>query len=210
MAYVPLNIDLTNKQIKVIGGGKIAERRVKALLDSDATIHVISPDLTGNLYQLYLDEKIIWYKKSFESKDLDNAELIISATNQEEVNDVIKKSAPIHSLINMVGDAQGGNVIFPGTLKRGKLQISVTSTGASPKLVSNILNDLDKQYPIDYEEYVDFLYECRIIIKSLDLEKAKKNQLLESILSDQYFDEDEQEKLTNWLKRQPKKRAREE
>ncbi|HAL09644.1 MAG TPA: NAD(P)-binding protein [Staphylococcus sp.] len=210
MAYVPLNIDLTNKQIKVIGGGKIAERRVKALLDSDATIHVISPDLTGNLYQLYLDEKIIWYKKSFESKDLDNAELIISATNQEEVNDVIKKSAPIHSLINMVGDAQGGNVIFPGTLKRGKLQISVTSTGASPKLVSNILNDLDKQYPIDYAEYVDFLYECRIIIKSLDLEKAKKNQLLESILSDQYFDEDEQEKLTNWLKRQPKKRAREE
>jgi len=210
LAYVPLNIDLTNKQIKVIGGGKIAERRVKALLDSDATIHVISPDLTGNLYQLYLDEKIIWYKKSFESKDLDNAELIISATNQEEVNDVIKKSAPIHSLINMVGDAQGGNVIFPGTLKRGKLQISVTSTGASPKLVSNILNDLDKQYPIDYAEYVDFLYECRIIIKSLDLEKAKKNQLLESILSDQYFDEDEQEKLTNWLKRQPKKRAREE
>ncbi|GGI01591.1 MULTISPECIES: NAD(P)-binding protein [Mammaliicoccus] len=210
MAYVPLNIDLTNKQIKVIGGGKIAERRVKALLDSDATIHVISPDLTANLYQLYLDEKIIWYKKSFESKDLDNAELIISATNQEEVNDVIKKSAPIHSLINMVGDAQGGNVIFPGTLKRGKLQISVTSTGASPKLVSNILNDLDKQYPIDYAEYVDFLYECRIIIKSLDLEKAKKNQLLESILSDQYFDEDEQEKLTNWLKRQPKKRAREE
>lgn len=210
MTYVPLNIDLTNKQIKVIGGGKIAERRVKALLDSDATIHVISPDLTGNLYQLYLDEKIIWYKKSFESKDLDNAELIISATNQEEVNDVIKKSAPIHSLINMVGDAQGGNVIFPGTLKRGKLQISVTSTGASPKLVSNILNDLDKQYPIDYAEYVDFLYECRIIIKSLDLEKAKKNQLLESILSDQYFDEDEQEKLTNWLKRQPKKRAREE
>ncbi|RIN17693.1 NAD(P)-binding protein [Mammaliicoccus vitulinus] len=210
MAYVPLNIDLTNKQIKVIGGGKIAERRVKALLNSDATIHIISPDLTDNLYQLYLDEKIIWYKKSFESKDLDNAELIISATNQEEVNDVIKKSAPIHSLINMVGDAQGGNVIFPGTLKRGKLQISVTSTGASPKLVSNILNDLDKQYPIDYAEYVDFLYECRIIIKSLDLEKAKKNQLLESILSDQYFDEDEQEKLTNWLKRQPKKRAREE
>ncbi|MGK9045387.1 NAD(P)-binding protein [Mammaliicoccus vitulinus] len=210
MAYVPLNIDLTNKQIKVIGGGKIAERRVKGLLDSDATIHVISPELTDNLYQLYLDEKIIWYKKSFESKDLDNAELIISATNQEEVNDVIKKSAPNHSLINMVGDAQGGNVIFPGTLKRGKLQISVTSTGASPKLVSNILNDLDKQYPIDYAEYVDFLYECRIIIKSLDLEKAKKNQLLESILSDQYFDEDEQEKLTNWLKRQPKKRAREE
>lgn len=210
MAYVPLNIDLTNKQIKVIGGGKIAERRVKALLNSDATIHIISPDLTDNLYQLYLDEKIIWYKKSFESKDLDNAELIISATNQEEVNDVIKKSAPIHSLINMVGDAQGGNVIFPGTLKRGKLQISVTSTGASPKLVSNILNDLDKQYPIDYAEYVDFLYECRIIIKSLDLEKAKKNQLLESILSDQYFDKDEQEKLTNWLKRQPKKRAREE
>ncbi|MEB7724161.1 MULTISPECIES: NAD(P)-binding protein [Mammaliicoccus] len=210
MAYVPLNIDFTDKQVKVIGGGKIAERRVKAILESDAVIHVISPELTEDLFQLYLDEKIIWKKKIFESSDLEDADFIISATNQQEVNDVIKKSAPKHSLINMVSDAQVGNVIFPGTLKRGKLQISVTSTGASPKLVSNILDDLEKQYPVDYEEYVEFLFESRIIIKSLNLEKTEKNQLLESILSDQYFDKDEQNKLINWLRRQPKKRTREE
>lgn len=210
MAYVPLNIDFTDKQVKVIGGGKIAERRVKAILESDAVIHVISPELTEDLFQLYLDEKIIWKKKMFESSDLEDADFIISATNQQEVNDVIKKSAPKHSLINMVSDAQVGNVIFPGTLKRGKLQISVTSTGASPKLVSNILDDLEKQYPVDYEEYVEFLFESRIIIKSLNLEKTEKNQLLESILSDQYFDKDEQNKLINWLRRQPKKRTREE
>ena len=210
MAYVPLNIDFTDKQVKVIGGGKIAERRVKAILESDAVIHVISPELTEDLFQLYLDKKIIWKKKIFESSDLEDADFIISATNQQEVNDVIKKSAPKHSLINMVSDAQVGNVIFPGTLKRGKLQISVTSTGASPKLVSNILDDLEKQYPVDYEEYVEFLFESRIIIKSLNLEKTEKNQLLESILSDQYFDKDEQNKLINWLRRQPKKRTREE
>lgn len=210
MAYVPLNIDFTDKQVKVIGGGKIAERRVKAILESDAVIHVISPELTEDLFQLYLDEKIIWKKKIFESSDLEDADFIISATNQQEVNDVIKKSAPKHSLINMVSDAQVGNVIFPGTLKRGKLQISVTSTGASPKLVSNILDDLEKQYPVDYEEYVEFLFESRIIIKSLNLENTEKNQLLESILSDQYFDKDEQNKLINWLRRQPKKRTREE
>ncbi|RIL53197.1 MULTISPECIES: NAD(P)-binding protein [unclassified Mammaliicoccus] len=210
MAYVPLNIDFTDKQVKVIGGGKIAKRRVKAILESDAVIHVISPELTEDLFQLYLDEKIIWKKKIFESSDLEDADFIISATNQQEVNDVIKKSAPKHSLINMVSDAQVGNVIFPGTLKRGKLQISVTSTGASPKLVSNILDDLEKQYPVDYEEYVEFLFESRIIIKSLNLENTEKNQLLESILSDQYFDKDEQNKLTKWLRRQPKKRTREE
>lgn len=210
MAYVPLNIDFTDKQVKVIGGGKIAERRVRTILESDAVIHVISPELTEDLFQLYLDEKIIWKKKIFESSDLEDADFIISATNQQEVNDVIKKSAPKHSLINMVSDAQVGNVIFPGTLKRGKLQISVTSTGASPKLVSNILDDLEKQYPVDYEEYVEFLFESRIIIKSLNLEKAEKNQLLESILSNQYFDKDEQNNLTNWLRRQPKKRTREE
>lgn len=210
MAYVPLNIDFTDKQVKVIGGGKIAERRVRTILESDAVIHVISPELTEDLFQLYLDEKILWKKKIFESSDLEDADFIISATNQQEVNDVIKKSAPKHSLINMVSDAHVGNVIFPGTLKRGKLQISVTSTGASPKLVSNILDDLEKQYPVDYEEYVEFLFESRIIIKSLNLEKAEKNQLLESILSNQYFDKDEQNKLTNWLRRQPKKRTREE
>jgi len=66
------------------------------------------------------------------------------------------------------------------------------------------LKDLEQQYSVDYTEYVDFLYECRTIIKSLEIEQTEKNQLLENILSHQYFDTDEQNKLINWLKRQLK------
>lgn len=143
-------------------------------------------------------------QKDFEISDIEYVDFIINATNSPEITDVIKDNAPKHCLINMVGDAQDGNVIFPGTLNRGKLQISVTSNGASPKLVRNILKDLDQQYSVDYTEYVDFLYECRTIIKSLEIDQTEKNQLLENILSHQYFDTDEQNKFINWLKRQLK------
>lgn len=204
MAYIPINLDLQDKIVKVIGGGKIAERRVNALINSEALIHVISPELTDKLKQYEIEGKLKWHKKDFEISDIEYVDFIINATNSPEITDVIKDNAPKHCLINMVGDAQDGNVIFPGTLNRGKLQISVTSNGASPKLVRNILKDLEQQYSVDYTEYVDFLYECRTIIKSLEIDQTEKNQLLENILSHQYFDTIEQNKFINWLKRQLK------
>ncbi|WP_323703793.1 NAD(P)-binding protein [Mammaliicoccus sp. Dog046] len=205
MAFVPLMIDLTGKQIKVIGGGKIAERRVNALISSGGTIEIISPEITEHLHQLFQENKIKWREKIFEARDLEHADLIVSATNQVAVNKAIKEATPDNALINMVDGAEEGNVVFPGILTRGKLQISVSSHGASPKLVRSILKDLNEQYPGNYGDYVDFLYSCRMKIKKIDIEESEKQALLSTILKKQYFDTHEQNELIEWLEQQPKK-----
>ncbi len=198
-------VDLADKKIKVFGGGKIAEKRVATLLKSEAEIHVISPDVTDMLEKLHVDQKVIWHEKSFEISDIKDADFIIAATNEKHINDAIKEATPKGILLNMVGEANEGNVIFPGTFNRGKLSISVSSSGASPKLVSTILNDLQNEYPIDYESFVDFLYVCRNKIKNLDIQKSEKQALLEEIISEKYLDINEQQQFMEFLNSQGKK-----
>lgn len=210
MAYIPLMFDFTNKIIKIFGGGMIAERRVKALLESEAIIQIISPNITSRLKELHNSNRIHWINKEFDSGDIKNADFIIVATGNEAVNQKILKLTPDHTLINMTNEAESGNVIFPGTLNRGKLSISVSSNGASPKLVTQILNNLNEQFPPDYEAYVDFLYHCRCTIKNLEIEKEQKQQLLEEIISDKYLDSNHQLQFTKWLDTQNSMRAREE
>ena len=113
-------------------------------------------------------------QKDFEISDIEYVDFIINATNSPEITDVIKDNAPKHCLINMVGDAQDGNVIFPGTLNRGKLQISVTSNGASPKLVRKYFERFRTTIFSGLYRICRFLYECRTIIKSLEIDQTEK------------------------------------
>ncbi|MBF0840885.1 MULTISPECIES: NAD(P)-binding protein [Mammaliicoccus] len=205
MAYVPILMNLSNKTVVIAGGGNIAERRVRKLINSGAKIHVISPDVSNYIYRMQSEQKIIWHKKAITSTDLTNADLVVVATDEADVNNRLKEEVPKHTLLNMTSNAQEGDVIFPGTFKRGKLTISVSSGGASPKLVSSILRNLEDDYPDDYGEYVDFLSNCRSIIKGLNIERLEQNQLLEIILSDKYFDKNKQREFIEWLTLQPKK-----
>lgn len=205
MAYVPILMDLSNKKVVIAGGGNIAERRVRKLINSGAQIHVISPDVSNYIYRMHSEQRIIWHKKAVTSTDLMNADLVVVATDEEVVNDRLADGVPNHALLNMTSNAQKGDVIFPGTFKRGKLTISVSSGGASPKLVSSILRNLEDEYPDDYGEYVDFLSNCRSIIKGLHIETLEQNHLLEIILSNKYFDKNKQREFIEWLALHPQK-----
>lgn len=200
MAYIPLMIDTAGKNIIVIGGGKIAERRVNTLIKYKADIHIISPEVTEGLYSLYNQGEISWDKRVYDTKDAQEASFIIAATNDTEVNSSVKQSAPAHTLLNMAGESEAGDVIFPGTLHRGKMTISVSTEGASPGLVSSILKDLEHEFSSNYEAYVDFLFECRKRIKYSTVIREEKNQLLKELLSDEYLDADRQQEVLEWLK----------
>lgn len=203
MGLVPLMIDLSNQKIKVFGGGKVAEKRIESLINSDAHIHVISPTLTDKLTVMHEKNKIIWHKRNYRSQDLNDADFVVSATNQSSVHCDIVQNINKVQLVNLTHQSHEGNVIFPGTLKRGKLSISVSSEGASPKLVSKILKDLETQFPVDYETYIEFLYECRMKLKELALDEDKKKILLEKILTDEFRNENKQDEFLDWLSLQP-------
>ncbi|HEI8455627.1 TPA: NAD(P)-binding protein [Staphylococcus aureus] len=196
---MPLMIDLTNKNVVIVGGGVVASRRAQTLNQYVEHMTVISPTITEKLQNMVDNGVVIWKEKEFEPSDIVGAYLVIAATNEPRVNEAVKKALPEHALFNNVGDASNGNVVFPSALHRDKLTISVSTDGASPKLTKSIMAELEALYPPSYSSYIDFLYTCRQKIKVLDITYNEKQQLLSQIVSQEYLNHDKQAQFLAWL-----------
>ncbi|HDC7459813.1 TPA: NAD(P)-binding protein [Staphylococcus aureus] len=196
---MPLMIDLTNKNVVIVGGGVVASRRAQTLNQYVEHMTVISPTITEKLQNMVDNGVVIWKEKEFEPSDIVDAYLVIAATNEPRVNEAVKKALPEHALFNNVGDASNGNVVFPSALHRDKLTISVSTDGASPKLTKSIMAELEALYPPSYSSYIDFLYTYRQKIKVLDITYNEKQQLLSQIVSQEYLNHDKQAQFLAWL-----------
>lgn len=197
---MPIMINLSQMNVVVIGGGRIATRRVALLLEYAKHIHVVSPHITEYLNELIQQQQVTWQQKEFEASDVANADLVIAATNDDQVNDEIKHHLGSHTLFNHVGNAKEGNITFPNQLRRGKLTISVSTDGASPKLAKQIIQDLSQTYDESYEDYIEFLYESRQLIKGKALTSSEKQRLLQDILTEKYKHTNAQQFFISWLK----------
>lgn len=199
MNHMPLMIDLNQKSIVIVGGGKVATKRASTLIEYCDDVHIVSPIISPTLKELLDNEMITWSQKEFEPQDVEHADFVVIATNNNDVNTKVLESVPHCALCNHASKAQVGNVTIPSILKRGKLSISVSTNGASPKLNKKIVSRISDMYDESYEMYIDFLYESRQLIKRLSIEPSRKQDLLQHILSDEYLDEVKQREFTRWL-----------
>ncbi|SFD89913.1 precorrin-2 dehydrogenase / sirohydrochlorin ferrochelatase [Lentibacillus persicus] len=203
MTAIPLMIDLDGKRVIVVGGGAVAERRIRALLESGAHLTVISPDVTEAIYTLWQEGAVDWRQKRVSGGDLSDAFLIVTAANDLEVNQFVAARAPANALINNASDAERGNTQFPSFFNRGRLSLSVSTNGASPMLTANIKRDLEAQFDKRWTGYVDFLYECRQLLKRIRLPENEQRLILQQILSENYYHHANRQIMLNWLANEP-------
>jgi precorrin-2 dehydrogenase/sirohydrochlorin ferrochelatase len=177
-------VHIKDKPIVVVGGGKVATRKLESLLDAEANVTVISPEITGELKAWVDSQKLSWKQKRFEPEDVQEAFMIIAATDHTEVNLNVHKVAKPYQLINIADRPELSNFIVPSTLQRGKLLISVSTSGASPGLSRKIKQELSTMYDETYEEYLDFLNSSRQkVLEEVDQPEKRKyifNALLDS------------------------------
>jgi precorrin-2 dehydrogenase / sirohydrochlorin ferrochelatase len=160
MSY-PIMLRLTGKKAVVVGGGKVAERKVTGLLGTGAHVIVVSPELTEKLSDLAGQGKIIWKQKSFSEDDIEGAFMIFAATNNAEVNQTVKNSAGEHQLVTVADDPDVSDFYVPAHIQRGRLSIAVSTDGSSPTLSKKIREQLETQFDERYEEYLEFLFSKR-------------------------------------------------
>jgi precorrin-2 dehydrogenase/sirohydrochlorin ferrochelatase len=201
MAAIPLMVDLKGKTVVVIGGGRIAERRIRSLIESEAALIVVSPELAPNLRSLFNKGTITWKQKKFTSDDLEEAVLIVAATDDQIVNQAIIESAPPHAFVNAAGNMEQGNILFPSYFKRGKLSIGISTNGASPLFAAQVKNQLESIYDDKYEDYLDFLFEARQLLKRSSLQKEEKQKLLHQLLSEDFLDTNKQTEILNCIRK---------
>ncbi len=197
----PLVIDLTGKKIIIAGGGRIAFRKAKVLDSEQADITFIAPDFSKDVIGLANQKGYKLVQREAKLEDFKDAFLSILATNNREINQMLAQSLEPAQLVCVVDESGEGNVSFPATVRRGHLQVAVTSNGASPKLTRKLKKELEEQFNESWAEYTAFLAQCRELIKKLSLSFEEKNQLLAELLDDRYrVHEEAREQKWNSLK----------
>ncbi|PGU39736.1 NAD(P)-binding protein [Bacillus cereus] len=191
----PLTVRVEKKRFVVIGGGKVAGFKIIPLLKQGADIIVISPELDANLVKLVEEKQIRWYQREYEKSDIQGAFLVVAASGNPVLNEQIAEDSAENQLVNVITNPESGNVHFPAAIHRGLLNVAVSTGGASPKLAKKIRDDIANKYDEAYESYLDFLYEVRIKVKELQIEKQQRNILLQEVLKSVYVQNEQKREL---------------
>ena len=185
----PLIIDLSGKKVIIAGGGRIAVRKAKVLSAEKAFITFIAPEISEEARSLAKEHNYELIEREALPSDFSGAMLVILATNSRAVNGSLAKILPANQLVCVVDESGDGNVTFPATVRRGHLQIAVTSNGSSPKLTRKLKKELEEQFDESWIGYTAWLDEMRKKVKQLDLSYEDKQQILWDILDDEYKEE---------------------
>ncbi len=199
--YVPIYCDLRNKKVVIAGGGKVAERKVRALLSSGAKIVIVSPDVTDGLRQIIKQDKVKHLKRPFKQGDLENAWLVIAATDDKNVQDLVFSEAQAQRCFcNVVDEPNRCSFIVPSQVKRGALSISISTGGQSPALSKALRKKLESQFENEWALYVEIIGKLRrFILKNIPQadvsEKLKRLVCMECL---KWIKNKEWEKLCLW------------
>lgn len=160
--YYPVNLSVKNKRCLVLGGGKVAERKVKRLLESGARVSVVSPSVTPGLRRLREKNKIILKNREFRPKDLSGIFLAISAADDRKINSAVSSYCRKNDiLVNVVDSPEECGFVLPSVVRRGALTISISTDGLSPALSKRIRQDIEKRYGAEYAGYLRMMKKVR-------------------------------------------------
>ncbi|KIE18771.1 ferrochelatase [Vibrio sinaloensis] len=169
MQYFPLFLDLKGKPVLVVGGGEVASRKVDSLVRSGAIVTIVSPQIDPFLQKLVEDGECIWVQ-NFYSQDLMNEKYIQvwATTDNPELNHQVHHHAKsLGILVNVVDDQPYCDFITPSMINRGRIQLAISSGGASPVLVRNIREKLEAALPQNLSLLADFGASKRSDIKKV-------------------------------------------
>jgi precorrin-2 dehydrogenase/sirohydrochlorin ferrochelatase len=180
--FFPVFLNLKNKLCIVIGGGKVAERKVENLLTSQAKVKVISPEVTLKLKKLAEEGKIEWERRVYKKGDLDSAWLVVAATDNPEIQkEIFKEAEEKRIFCNVVDVPELCSFIVPSTIRRGLLTIAISTSGVSPAVARRLRETLEEIIGEEYVLYVELMKDLRKQILNLNLSPEEKEEKLQKL-----------------------------
>jgi precorrin-2 dehydrogenase/sirohydrochlorin ferrochelatase len=178
----PVFLKLRGRPAVVVGAGPIGEGKIRGLLATGARIRVIAIRATAAVRAWAARGDISLYERAFVPADLDSALIAVAATGSRELNEQIFRECRARGVLCNVVDVPGlCDFYYPAVVRRGDLQIAVSTSGQSPSLARRIREQLEKQYGPDYARWVTELGRTRRRILNSDLEATRKRELLTSL-----------------------------
>jgi precorrin-2 dehydrogenase / sirohydrochlorin ferrochelatase len=180
----PMFLKLEGRQCLVVGAGKVGEPKIEGLLETGARIRVVAIEASPAVREWARAGKLELELRRFETEDLDGVFLAVVATNSRSLNERVYHEAQRRGVLcNVVDVPDLCDFFYPAVVRRGDLQIAVSTAGQSPSLAQKIRQQLEKQFGPGYAAWVAELGETRKLILTSDLDKERKLDLLHSLAS---------------------------
>jgi precorrin-2 dehydrogenase/sirohydrochlorin ferrochelatase len=160
--HYPIMVDLLGRRCLVAGGGRVAERKVLALVEAGAEVVVVSPSLSPGLEDLKRQGRIVHRARPYQPGDLPGSFLVFGATDDPEVNGRLADEAKAAGVLaNLADSPSSSTFLVPAVLTRGNLVIAISTGGDSPRLARKIREDLESVYGDEYAELLKVLGRVR-------------------------------------------------
>lgn len=187
-AWYPVMLKMEGKRCLVCGGGRVAERKIRGLLEAGADVRVISPTATSNLHALAEQGRLAWRQREAEPADIADADYVFAATDDAETNRRLAAAAGTAGKpVNLADDGEAGDFLLPAVVRRGRFVLTASTSGASPALASRVARELADKYGPEYEAYADALREIRRIVQSYVPDAAERRKLLAAAAEDSFL-----------------------
>jgi uroporphyrin-III C-methyltransferase / precorrin-2 dehydrogenase / sirohydrochlorin ferrochelatase len=183
MDYLPVFLKIKDRPCLLVGGGKIAARKAALLLRAGARLTVVAPDCSGELREQAERGEITLVTRPFVPADIDDAVLVIAATDDEAVNREVFKLANHHRIpVNVVDNSGLCSFIMPSIIDRSPVQVAVSTGGSSPVLARLLRARLESFIPAAYGRLARLVDEYRMRVKQRFADSGQRRYFWESVL----------------------------
>lgn len=180
MRYFPLFADLRGRRVLVVGGGEVAERKVRLLLEAGARVDVVAPGITA---WLAVQEAVSWLAAQFDDRDLDGAVLVVAATDDAGVNARVAAAARARNVLaNVVDDAELSSFIVPAVVDRSPLVVAISTGGAAPVLARLVRERIETMIDESFGSLATLLERWRARIRSAFPQLGARRRFYEAVV----------------------------
>jgi len=185
----PMFMKLEGRRCLVVGAGKVGEPKIGGLIDTGASIHVVALEATEAVHAWARAGKITLEIRPFIESDLEGAFLAVVATASRSLNESIYREAQRRRVLcNVVDVPEYCDFYYPAVVRRGDLQIAISTNGQSPSLAQKLRQQLERQFGPGYAQWVAELGETRRLVLASSLDSERKRELLHSLASREALD----------------------
>jgi precorrin-2 dehydrogenase / sirohydrochlorin ferrochelatase len=184
----PMFVKLEGRECLVVGAGRIAESKIPGLLDAGAEVRVVAPQANATIASWAHGGRLSWQPRNFQSSDLDGVFLVIAATSLSDLNaSVFREARQRNILCNAVDDPAHCDFYYPALVRRGALQLAISTSGLSPALAQRIRRELEEQFGPEYAAWLEQLGKARQELFAEDIDPEQRRQLLHRLASRESF-----------------------
>jgi precorrin-2 dehydrogenase len=184
MSLFPMFLKLEGRLCLVVGAGAVAEAKIESLLATDASVRVVAPKATPRVREWAREGRIEWRKREYTPADFAGAFLVIAGTNSTALHDDIYAEAKSRDVLcNCVDEPARCDFYFPAVVRRGDLQIAISTGGLSPALAQRLRKELEQQFGPEWEEWIAQLGRTRDELQSIPMPPEQRKRLLHQYAS---------------------------